>query len=372
MQNDTTTGKMFLMNSWYVAATTEEINERRIVSRKVLNEPVVIFRTEEGSLAALRDACIHRSAPLSLGHVVGETIQCKYHGARYGIDGRCVHIPGQKTISSKAVVPSFPVRERFGFIWVWFGDPSLAQDESTIPEILTVTTDSKLRSRYGLFEAVKVNYRLLNDNLFDITHAEFVHPESFGGEEVRFYRNAKKGSAPIDRGLAFEIENRSIHFQTYAQRLGDEGGPLWRTMMAQARKVETWQDPIDFNMKVDWYAPCFTSFHVYIRPCAEPNAVPVELHDFHAATPESAGSTHYFYQVALGYGGDQEISEYSAAARAIFSQDIQILEGQQNRLGDLDVMQVENVSFNGDHLQLAGRRIVDRLIEAENKALADA
>src|ERR1700683_944477 len=114
--------RMFLRNAWYVASTSQELAGRGIVSRMILNERIVLFKTEKGEIAALRDACIHRQAPLSLGRVVAETIQCGYHGARFDKTGRCVDIPGQTAIAPRAQVRSYPVTERFGFIWVWMGD----------------------------------------------------------------------------------------------------------------------------------------------------------------------------------------------------------------------------------------------------------
>ncbi|RJG13620.1 aromatic ring-hydroxylating dioxygenase subunit alpha [Pseudomonas cavernicola] len=359
---------MYVNNSWYVAATPNELANGNILARTILGHKIALFKTENGQYAAVRDACIHRQAPLSLGHIVGETIQCGYHGARFGTDGRCTHVPGQDVISPKALVRSFPVCERHGFIWIWMGDPELAVDESTIPKNLALL-DAKpeMRSCSGLFESMRANYRLLNDNLFDITHAEFVHPESFGGEEVRFYRNAHQGSEPIDRGLTYEIKERSIHFRTHADSLGDEGAPLWRIMMAQARNIESWTGPLDFTMEVSWHAPCYTSFHIYLRPAGQPDATPVEFHDFHAAIPETANSSHYFYTVGINYGDENTLSHLAEETRNVFKQDIILLEAQQVSVGDLDVLSVPHASFSGDRLQLEGRKILDKLLNKERQ-----
>ncbi|MDT4844392.1 Toluene-4-sulfonate monooxygenase system iron-sulfur subunit TsaM1 [compost metagenome] len=360
---------MYLNNSWYVAATLNELAAGNVVARTILDQKTALFRTESGCYAAVRDACIHRQAPLSLGHVVGETIQCRYHGARFGSDGRCTHVPGQDAISPKAQVRSYPVLERHGYIWIWMGDPELSADESTIPKNLSLIDGQPgMRSCSGMFESMRANYRLLNDNLFDITHAEFVHPESFGGEEVRFYRNARPGSEPIDRGLTYEVKERSIHFRTHADSLGDEGAPLWRIMMAQARNIESWTGPLDFTMEVSWQAPCYTSFHIYLRPAGQPDAQPVEFHDFHAATPATAHSSHYFYTVGINYGDEDTLSHLAEETRNVFKQDIVLLEAQQATVGDLDVLAVPHASFNGDRLQLEGRRILDSLINKERQA----
>src|SRR5688572_19025646 len=106
---------MFLRNCWYAAALSAEIGTRPF-ARTICGEPIVLFRTEGGRLAALEDRCAHRHAPLALGRVTGETIECGYHGLRYASDGRCVHVPGQASIPPRLLVAAYPVVERHGWV----------------------------------------------------------------------------------------------------------------------------------------------------------------------------------------------------------------------------------------------------------------
>ena len=94
---------MFLRNFWYVAAYYHEIG-RKPLGRTVLGEPVVLFRKEDGTAVALEDRCVHRHLPLSMGRLVGDTLQCHYHGLRYDRTGACVLVPGQDTIPPGARV----------------------------------------------------------------------------------------------------------------------------------------------------------------------------------------------------------------------------------------------------------------------------
>lgn len=131
----TTTAKIFgyPLNAWYVAAWDHEVTARGILARRVCDRPLALYRTADGRVAALADACWHRLAPLSKGKLVGdEEIQCPYHGLRYNAAGRCTHMPAQKTINPSATVPSYPAVERYRYVWVWLGDPDLA-DPDTIP-----------------------------------------------------------------------------------------------------------------------------------------------------------------------------------------------------------------------------------------------
>jgi vanillate O-demethylase monooxygenase subunit len=132
----TTTTKItnYPLNAWYVAAWDHEVT-RTPMSRRILDRPLALYRTEDGKPVALADACWHRLAPLSMGKVVGKDgIQCPYHGIVYNSAGRCVSMPAQETINPSATVPSFPCVQRYRFVWVWLGEPALANPD-TIPDM---------------------------------------------------------------------------------------------------------------------------------------------------------------------------------------------------------------------------------------------
>ncbi|WP_016746930.1 aromatic ring-hydroxylating dioxygenase subunit alpha [Rhizorhabdus wittichii] len=359
---------MFLFNAWYIVAEPDEVAGGGVVARTLLGRRVAVYRGASGVLVGLDDFCPHRLAPLSLGTVVGDGIRCAYHGAEFGADGICVRVPGQKAVPPRARVRTYPVVERHGYIWIWMGDPAGATDESSIPEGFWVSGDPAWIGGYGHIESIRSDYRLINDNLFDITHAEFVHPESFGGVEVQYYRNARPGAQFVDQGMTFEIGDRSIRFRTHAARLGLEGGPLWRSMVAQSRGVAEWNEPVDFRMEVIWWAPIYTSFHISVRPADEPDAAPVEIYNLHAAVPESETSSHYFYRSIRNYGDPSMDAMFIDAANFVFHQDKPILEGQQAVLGTRDLLDTDPISFAGDRLQLEGRRILGRLLAAEQEA----
>ena len=102
---------MFLVNRWYVAAQSDELGSRPL-GRSVLGDPIVLYRDSSGTAVALEDRCVHRQAPLSLGEVVGDTLQCTYHGLCYDQTGMCVGVPGQNTVP-----PGARVRAYVGGIW---------------------------------------------------------------------------------------------------------------------------------------------------------------------------------------------------------------------------------------------------------------
>ena len=117
---------MFLRNYWYVAASDSEIG-RKPFRRIIMNEPIVFYRTEDGTPVALEDRCPHRRLPLSMGKLVGDDVlQCYYHGLRFDRTGACVRVPGQDMIPASARVKAYPVVDRYKWLWIWMGDPALA------------------------------------------------------------------------------------------------------------------------------------------------------------------------------------------------------------------------------------------------------
>jgi phenylpropionate dioxygenase-like ring-hydroxylating dioxygenase large terminal subunit len=101
------TPQTFPMNAWYVAAWDAEVS-RKLLARTICDQKVVLYRKQDGTPAALADACWHRLVPLSIGTVVGDDVRCGYHGLVFSPNGRCVHMPSQETINPSACVRSYP------------------------------------------------------------------------------------------------------------------------------------------------------------------------------------------------------------------------------------------------------------------------
>ena len=96
---------MFVRNAWYVAAWDHEVT-RTMRRRILLDEPVVLFRTDAGKAVALEDRCCHRQAPLSMGKLAGNIVTCPYHGLQFDTTGKCVRIPTQDLVPKSACVKS--------------------------------------------------------------------------------------------------------------------------------------------------------------------------------------------------------------------------------------------------------------------------
>jgi len=192
---------VFLKNSWYAAGWAQDFPADGVKAMTIIGENLVFHRGLDGRLLCKADLCPHRLAPLSRGRVEGDHLRCMYHGLRFGPDGRCVEIPGQKLIPASVCVRVYPVIERYGVVWVWMGDPARA-DEGFIPDFHGLDhPDWAYRPGRMEYDA---NYILINDNLLDLSHIAYVHAASFGGGEQQAseeWADAPVSMTPLDRGV---------------------------------------------------------------------------------------------------------------------------------------------------------------------------
>src|SRR5215203_1087176 len=169
---------MFIRNAWYAGAWAHELEGKDYLARKLLGQSILFYRLSSGGVAALRDRCSHRFAPLSLGRREGDCIRCMYHGLVFNSDGKCVEEPGRKGVSPGTDVQNFPTVERYKLIWIWMGDPTLA-DPDAIPDCHF--QDDPGWSSIPAYIHYKADYRLILDNLLDFSHLTFVHESTLGG-----------------------------------------------------------------------------------------------------------------------------------------------------------------------------------------------
>ena len=160
-------------NCWYAPATATDI-VRDLTPTRIAGLPVVLYRTQAGTVVALEDRCAHRAYPLSAGELVGDTVQCGLCGFVYGPDGQCVSVPSQPHVPYGASVASYPVREQDGLVWVWVGEPGRAA-LARVPELPWLDDDGW--STVAGEEEVLASYLLLHENFADVTQVPFIAPE---------------------------------------------------------------------------------------------------------------------------------------------------------------------------------------------------
>src|SRR5688572_25439078 len=171
----------WINNQWYVAAWDSEV-DRAPLARTICGEPVMFYRRLDRSVVAMRDACPHRLLPLSMGIKEGDNIRCRYHGLVLNSHGECVEMPLRSDPPNKAVkARMYPVVERYRFIWVWIGDAELA-DPDLVPDFWPCARPDWTFD--GGYYHIHCDYRLIIDNLMDLTHETYVHEGSIGQPEL--------------------------------------------------------------------------------------------------------------------------------------------------------------------------------------------
>jgi nitrite reductase/ring-hydroxylating ferredoxin subunit len=91
----------------------------------MLGMDLVAYRTEAGQVVVMNGRCSHLGADLGKGTVVGDCIQCPFHGWRYGPDGHCTHIPQTDKIPRRARQRAYPAVERHGMVFFFNGPEPL-------------------------------------------------------------------------------------------------------------------------------------------------------------------------------------------------------------------------------------------------------
>jgi vanillate O-demethylase monooxygenase subunit len=341
-------------NAWYVACTPDEIAEKPL-GRMICGERLVLFRGGDGQVAALEDFCPHRGAPLSLGFQRGGSLVCGYHGLEVGCDGRPVAMPGQR-VTSFPSVRAFPVLERYGFVWVWPGEPALADPAKLHPLPWAESPDWAYGG--GLYH-VAADYRLMIDNLMDLTHETYVHANSIGQKEI--------DEAPVETRLEGEqvVTSRFMH--------DVQAPPFWQMALRGAGLPE--DAPVDRWQVCRFNLPSHVMIEVGVALAgrggydAEPSVkVSSIVVDF--ITPETATSHWYFWGMARNFAPhDAELTRSIRAGQAkIFGEDLDLLQRQQLNL--LAFPERRLLKLNIDAGGVHSRRMIDRAIAQEEPAAA--
>ena len=345
---------MFALNAWYVACTPAEIDEKPL-GRMVCGERIVFYRGPDGKPAALEDWCPHRGAPLSLGRVIEGKLVCGYHGLEMGCDGKTIAMPGQR-VRGFPPIRTYPVIEKHGFVWVWPGDAARASEQQ-LPQ-LHWADHPEWAYGGGLYH-IAADYRLMIDNLMDLTHETYVHATSIGQPEID--ETPCKTSVEGDSAVTSRFMN------------GIQAPPFWKMAMRahglpDDHAVDRWQicrfsPPSHVMIEV---GVALAGHGGYEAP--KDKRVYSIVVDF--ITPESATSMWYFWGMARNFRPDDRAltAQIRDGQGKIFAEDLEMLERQQANLTRWPERKV--LSLNIDAGGVQARKVIDRLIAAERAGAA--
>lgn len=353
---------MFLRNCWYTAGFSDDFSHH-LTAQTYLGEAVVIYRTEQGVPVALENRCAHRRLPLSLGRLVGDTVECAYHGLVYDCSGACIRIPGQETVPHGARVRTYPVLDRHQYLWIWTGDAEQA-DPALIPDYSALDDAHSLTSRIELH--LDCNYLLTVDNLLDLSHLAYVHNTTTGSPslaEDAVVKTSREG----ERVLIKRWVRNVLPSPTFAQFGGFQG------------RVNLWQVS-------EYRPPC------YIRVSYGSADADVPLHEdddiwshgtwgfkvLHGLTPQTERTTHQFRYVTipLSHVEPATVAEFKRQCDQIITEDQAIFGVQQAALDDdprgLTAWDLQSAaSIGADQGLTLARRILQQRIEAETRHARD-
>ncbi len=340
---------MFPKNTWYVACTPDEIDEKPL-GRKICGESIVFYRGAQGQVAALDDFCPHRGAPLSLGTVTEGKLVCGYHGLEMGCDGKTIAMPGQRVRGFPAI-RSYPVVERHGFVWVWTGDAALA-DESKIKH-LEWHDNPEWAYGGGLFH-IACDYRLMIDNLMDLTHETYVHSTSIGQKEI--------DEVPCKT----TVEGEQVITSRFMENIS--APPFWKMALRGNNLAD--DVPVDRWQICRFTPPSNVMIEVGVAHAGKGGYDAPPEHKAYSVvvdfiTPETETSIHYFWGMARKFNPKDKALTASIreGQGKIFSEDLEMLELQQRNLLAHPTRSLLMLNIDAGGVQ--SRKILDRLIAGE-------
>ncbi|QCP52312.1 aromatic ring-hydroxylating dioxygenase subunit alpha [Trinickia violacea] len=346
----------FLLNAWYVAAFAHEVRADAPLARTLLDRPVVLYRDAAQRAIALDDRCPHRFAPLSKGRIVEGVLECPYHGLRFDATGQCVHNPhGDGRVPAGAKARAYPSVERDGAIWFWPGDPQQA-DASLLPSFDFVDPGKNLTHTGYLL--TRAHYQLSADNLLDLSHFQFLHPDTLGSEAIA-RGNMQSGSVEDTVWV-----RRTTHDEVLPPFVATGFG------VPPGARVDRWMD-------VRWTPPGLMSIVIGVTGAGMPREAGLISPSAHWLTPETERTTHYFFAFGLpkemGDAG-RELVRYAVEGlmQPFEHEDLPMLEAQQKSLGDSDFWAAQPALLPIDAGAIRARRVMERRIAEERTAAGTA
>ncbi|MFM6854348.1 MAG: Rieske 2Fe-2S domain-containing protein, partial [Sphingopyxis sp.] len=347
-QQDAQTMTDWPINAWYAAAWDHEVGAG-LLARTICDRPLLLYRRLDGTPVAMRDACPHRMLPLSMGYREGDAVRCRYHGLKIGPDGVAQEMPLKNTRVNTAIcAQSYPVVDRHRLVWVWTGDADKA-DPALIPDLWPCSTPGWVFD--GGHYRVACDYRLLIDNLMDLTHETYVHQSSIGQPEI------------MEHPLETVVDGDAVLVKRCMPDV--DAPPFWRAALGRAGQVDRWQI-------CQFVAPSNVIIDVGVAPVAD--GATIDAHDMGARafvidcmTPETGTSCHYFWGMARHFATDDPgmTGRLQSGQAQVFMEDVEVLEAQQASIIANPDLKLR--AYDIDSGGVRARRVIERMIAAEQE-----
>ncbi|EZP71054.1 Vanillate monooxygenase [Sphingomonas paucimobilis] len=345
---------MFLKNCWYLAAWADELQPGAMLARQIAGEHVLFMRGEDDGVSALADLCPHRFVPLSMGSYEEGRVTCAYHGLRFDGHGKCIHNP-HGPISAALSVRSYPFVERHAALWLWLGEAELA-DPALITDLTFIDETAPEARVKGRLHS-QADYRVMVDNIMDLTHADYLHASTLGGG----INTIAKADVEQDGGaitITWTAEDEVVP-------------PMMRGFTGHADGVG------DFLNRIAWHAPSIMVQDVNVGSTGslKSGRWNQTARGCHVMTPETETSTHYFFMNCnSSTKAHPETAPMVRAALvdAFSNEDAPISVAQTQRIAGRDFWSLRPAMLPSDKGAVLVRRALDRMIADEAQRLVAA
>jgi phenylpropionate dioxygenase-like ring-hydroxylating dioxygenase large terminal subunit len=292
----------------------------------LLDVELVVYRIPAGICIA-RDLCPHRGLPLSLGRIDGDELECAYHGLRYGPDGRCRKIPSQpdQTPSSKFLLTTFPVVERYGLIWTCL----VPEGEPRLPPMAS-WNDPTYQPILPPFVDIAASAARQVEGFVDVAHFAFVHHQAFADRNNPVVPTYSTQMTPF--GMRSEYLSNVSNYPKPLQHLAPPGFQWLRVF--------------------EVYPPFTASLTVHF-----PNEGRLQI--LNAASPVSARKTRLFVPLARNFDTSGSLDDVYAFNAQIFAEDQAIVERQRPEDLPLDIRL--EAHFAADRSSVGYRRLLKQM-----------
>jgi len=330
-------------NCWWVAAFSDEVT-RDLLGRWLLDTPVLLYRKEDGTAVAIENRCPHRGAPLSLGCLKGDEVQCGYHGFRFDETGANTFVPSMNAPLGAARIRSFPLVERPPYLWIYLGDPDRI-DEVPPPPVLEWTADPAFAEVHGRMD-VNANYMLLKENVLDLTHFGYVHATTF---KITDWVDPPTFSTEGDTTSYRQVFTASPLPPVFAQPMGLPPGT-----------------PYDRDNYGSFVSPALQRAAVDLKD-PQTGEISGRFRVAHATTPIDRGRMHYFWVAARDYGtAPEDMRALEDLTKIGFAEDEEMIEAIQAAFErDPRGGSIPEISVKMDTAGIQARRIVQRWMAKE-------
>lgn len=341
---------MWLRNCWYVIAWDHEIpaaSDDKLFTRKVLGEPILVYRSASGQMVAMADKCCHRHAPLSVGRREGDAVRCGYHGMLFNAQGQCIELPGAESPPPKACVKTYPLVVKNKWVFVWMGDPAKA-DTRMLPDNFSCEHPDWVNIPGYLH--YDTPYLLIADNLLDFSHLSYVHAKTLGGTP-----------AIAQARPTVEVVNadgqRGVKVSRFIPDV--KAPPFYQRFRSFDSNLNRWFD-------YDFLLPSTLLMHSGGRPVGDADdSRAVRLHSCQTLTPETETSTHYFFQQSHPSGVEDESIKQTIFNSLVeaFNEDRDMITAQFRNLAPHAEEQMMPMHF--DTALVRFRKILQEAVSAE-------